>query len=446
MIDEPEVITEKVVFKFNNEKQAKFHDLVMRSIGKQLPYRHFYYGGAIRGGKTFICLFLLDKLARMFPNSRWHVLREDNPALESTVIPSMEKLIGTSGDHFEWKRGAGNRHIKYKNGSKIFFKSENLIRDPELTELLGLETNGVLLEQMEGLSEKLYNRMIQRIGSWYISPMPIPLLLGTFNPTKTWVKKFIYERHIESKLKANEIFVEALPEDNPNVTEEQWLNWQNMDEESYNQMIKAQWIFMQDGNLFAYKFDYKKSVVDYRSLEVIPKKALPLYAIFDFNVDPITCLLGQKEGWQIGRIVGEIRIRTSDIFELIERLKTEYGDYYLVATGDASGRARTAITRGNKSFVQIIQNELSLSPNQVQFPESNPSVRNTRMLMNSIFNKHKDFLISSKCLHLIDDLQTVKTNEKGEIDKKTDPLKTHLLDNLRYFMWNYFRQFINFKS
>lgn len=435
-----------LVFEFNhngkrNEKQIIFYDTVMLSVGLQLPYRHFYYGGAIRGGKTFVCLYILVTLARLFPNSRWHVIREDNPALESTTIPSMEKLIGLTGDDFVWKRSAGNRQVKFRNGSKIFFKSQNIQRDPELNDFLGLETNGVLLEQMEGLSEKLYNRVIERIGSWYIYPMPIPVMLGTFNPTRGWVKKLVYDRHIKNELKENEIFVEAVPDDNPFVTPEQWKNWQNLPEDAYNQMIKAQWVFLMDGNLFAYKFDPYKHVKP-RS-EIVIDRRLPLYAIFDFNVDPITCLMAQRESYTKGRIIAEERIRTSDIFELTERIKDTYGEYYLVATGDASGRNKTAITRGNRSYVNIIKAELSLSDLQVQFPKSNPSVRNTRMLMNAIFNKHSDFLISDACPFLIDDLLTVKTDENGEIDKKTDKLKTHLLDNLRYFEWNYFRPFLN---
>lgn len=439
------------VFQFKNVKQNKFHDLVIRAVAGLNLYRRFYYGGAIRGGKTFVCLFLLVKLARLFPKSRWHIIREDFPALESTAIPSMEKLIGAGhGKDFKWKRKSGNFHIVFSNGSKIFFKPESFIKDPNLGWLLGLETNGILIEQAEEVNDKLINRVIERLGSWYITPMPPPLLFVTFNPTMEWPKQYIYERFIENQFKDNEIFIEALPEDNPNVTAEQWANWDNLDEDSYNQMIKGSWSFAVDGKLFAYKFNSKKHVIDVRTpegaeyMKII--KTLPVNLIFDFNVDPVTCLVGQHYGITWGKIIDEYRLRSSDIFELLERIKQDYGEYFLVATGDATGRARQLAVKGNKSYVRIIQEELGLSDRQIQFPRSNPTVSDTRVLTNSIFNKHKEFYISSKCLWLKNDLETVKTNEKGQIAKDKDKLKTHLLDNLRYFHWNYFKTFLTFKS
>jgi hypothetical protein len=438
-------------FEFKNIKQTEFFDLVMYAIAGLNNYRRFYYGGAIRGGKTYVCLFILVTLARLYPKSRWHIIREDFPALEATAIPSMEKLIGAGdGLDFKWKRKSGNFHILFSNGSKIFFKPESFTKDQNLGWLLGLETNGILIEQGEGVQQKLLTRVTERLGSWYIDPMPPPLLFITFNPTKEWPKAEIYERFIQGEFKDNEIFIEALPNDNPFVTAEQWKNWENLDEDSYNQMIKASWAFPSDGKVFAYKFDRKKHVVDVRTpegaefMKII--KTLPLHLIFDFNVDPITCLVAQRSGISWGKIIHEYRLRNSDIFELIERIKEDFGEYFLVATGDASGRNRTAITKGNRSYVRIIQDELKLSDRQMQFPKSNPTIADTRVLTNSIFNKHKSFWISSNCLWLINDLETVRTDEKGGIEKDKDKLKTHLLDNLRYFHWNYFKTFLNFKS
>lgn len=439
-------MNEPIIFDFNNKKQAHFFDTVMLAVAKINSLRYFFYGGAIRGGKTFVCLYIFIKLAKMFPKSRWHVFRSDFPELEDTTIPSMEKLIGTEGVDFIWKRKSSNYHIVFANGSKIFFKSENLMKDPELKWMLGLETNGIFLEQMEGLSEKLFSRAIERAGSWYIPNMPPPLILGTFNPTDTWVKKKIYDPWRDGSLNETYFFEEALPSDNPFVTEDQWKNWDNLDPISRAQLIEGIWRFLQDAKLFAYSFNREKSVVNIETPEgkayMTAKKSLPLYTIWDFNVDPITCLIAQKEGMKYCKVIAEYRLRNSDIFELTERVYNDWGDYFIVATGDASGRARSALTRGNRSYVKTIQQELKLGPRQMQFPKSNPSVRNTRVVMNSLFHKHPEFKISSACLYLVEDLETVKVNDKGEIDKTKDATKSHLLDNLRYLQWNYFRNFV----
>lgn len=430
-----------------NVPQCNFYDTVINAVGRRNAFRFFFYGGAIRGGKTYVSLFIFVMLARTFPRSRWHVFRSDFPELEDTTIPSMEKLIGTEGKDFVWKRKSSNYHVLFKNGSKIFFKSENLMKDPELKWMLGLETNGIILEQMEGLSLKLFDRAIERIGTWYIKNMPPPLLLGTFNPTDTWVKKKIYDPFREDKLPATWFFQEALPDDNPYVTAEQWENWENLDPISKAQLIKGIWKFLNDAKLFAYSFDEKKHVVDVNTPEgkayMTPTKGLPLKLIFDFNVDPITCLAAQNDGLRWAKVYKEYRLRNSDIFELCMQVYTDWKDYYIVATGDASGRARSALTKGKRSYVQTIQNELHLGPKQMQFPSANPSVFNTRIVMNSVLHKHPEFKISSECLFFIDDLATVKVDDHGDIDKKKDALKTHLLDNGRYFMWNYLRKFVN---
>lgn len=430
-----------------NVPQCTFYDCVINAVAKRNDYRFFFYGGAIRGGKTFVSLFIFVQLARIFPKSRWHVFRSDFPELEDTTIPSMEKIIGTEGKDFVWKRKSSNYHVLFANGSKIFFKSENLMKDADLNWMLGLETNGIILEQMEGISEKLFTRSIERIGSWYIPNMPPPLLLGTFNPTDTWVKKKIYDKYRDGTLPATWFFQEALPDDNPYVTADQWANWDNLDPVSKAQLIKGIWKFLNDAKLFAYSFDEKKHVVDVNTQLgkdfMQPVKGLPLKLIFDFNVDPITCLAAQNDGLSWAKVYKEYRLRNSDIFELCTQVYTDWKDYYIVATGDASGRARSALTRGKRSFVQTIQTELHLGPRQIQFPSANPSVFNTRIVMNSVLHKHPAFHISSDCQYFIDDLATVKVDDKGDIDKKKDALKTHLLDNGRYFMWNYLRKFVN---
>lgn len=431
-----------------NEKQVSFHDKVMLAIARKNKFRRFFYGGAMRGGKTFVILFILVKLARLFPKSRWHVIRSSLPELEDTTIPSMEKLIGTHGPDFIWIKKSSNYHIRFANGSKIFFKSEKLDQDPELKWMLGLETNGIFMEQMEGLSEKLHSRALERAGSWYIPNMPPPLIFGSFNPTFNWVKKEIYDKWRNDTLPEDTYFEEALPEDNPYVTPDQWAAWENLDPITKAQLINAVWRFLTDAKLFAYAFNPEKHVVDVRTEEGRAKmavvKGLPVKVTFDFNVDPITAIVSQNDGMKWLRIIKEYRLRNSDIFEICERINNDWGDYYIVASGDASGRNRSALTKGNRTYVKTIQKELRLGPLQMKFPIKNPSVRNTRILLNSILYKHKDFLISSECLYTIQDLETVKVKDNGDIDKTSDAAKSHLLDNVRYLTWNDFKNFIQF--
>lgn len=430
----PEI--ETVDLTINSKQSQFFNDVIAAAWGKN-PYRYFFYGGAIRGGKTFVCLALLVVLSKMFPFSKWHIVRRNFSSLKDTTMPSMERVLGQA--QVRWNRDPANYHCTFPNQSKIFFIGENRQTDPELNAFLGLETNGFFLEQIEELTEDMFNMAIQRTGSWYINPMPKPLILSTFNPTRNWVKKAVYDKHADGELKPPFYYLQALPKENPKVTEEQWQGWMNMDEKSYSQFVEGSWEFGIPDNLFIYAFDEKKHVDD----SIAVNNTIPVYLSFDFNVEPITCLVCQHDLLEpYVHILDEFRLMNSDIYELCSRIKTKYGDNLLIVTGDASGRNRTAITRGNKNYYNIIGQELMLSAKHIQLPPVNPSIDNTRVLCNALFAKHRRLKIHPRCKFLIDDIESVTCDDEGGIDKKQDAHKTHLLDGMRYYFWTYLRSFV----
>jgi hypothetical protein len=420
------------------EKQKIFVDQILACAFGDLPFRYLFYGGAIRGGKTFACLVSLILLCRIFPGSKWYVIRKDFTRLTETTLPTMMKILHKS-TAWKWNRDKSNYYVEHvKTGSRIFFAGEDYNRDPELNWLLGLECNGFFLEQVEELQEKTLEMCISRAGSWYLEDMPTPLIIGSFNPTLTWVRTRIYLPWVEGKLVAPWFFLEALPDDNPWVTEEQWKNWQNMDDELFKRFIKGSWEFAKPANVFAYAFDENKH---HRDVGI--DNDYPLYASFDFNVEPITCLMEQHDvGWI--RYVKEHRLLNSDIWALTDHIVANHPEAFFMVTGDATGTARSAISKGNRNYYQIIKSQLVISTNQIRVPRANPSVRNTRVLTNALFAKHPDICLNKfACPHLTLDLNGVVVDEHGDIDKAADKRKTHLLDCLRYNNWTWHRDFID---
>src|SRR4030095_9790416 len=225
---------------------------------------------------------------KKFPRSRWHVVREDMPALKGTSIPSMEKLIGFSRN-WRWRRDSSNYFLEYTNGSRIFFKGENITSDPELNDFLGLETNGILLEQAEELNQKTFDISLSRTGSWYIDPMPPAFIFMTFNPSQTWTKAKLYDPWIAGELPPTFHYQPALPKDNPYVTEDQWKAWQLMADRYKAQFIEGDWTDFDIGNnAWAFAFNDGKHV-GFPELN----RAEPLYLSFDFNRNPISCSIIQ---------------------------------------------------------------------------------------------------------------------------------------------------------
>jgi phage terminase large subunit len=172
-----------------------------------------------------------------------------------------------------------------------------------------------------------------------------------------------------------------------------------------------------------------------------------VYLSFDFNVDPITCIAVQY-GYEKNRlwihVIKEFRLPNSDIYNLCKEIRTYfYETIYFKITGDATGQARTAMTKGHTNYYLIIKSELRLTNANFDVPKSNPSVKNTRVLMNTLFMR-EDVLIDDSCKYLIDDLHYVEVNEHGEVDKRKAEADgmNHLLDCFRYYCYRYHQRYL----
>lgn len=186
---------------------------------------------------------------------------------------------------------------------------------------------------------------------------------------------------------------------------------------------------------FAYAFDESKHVspTEYR-MEAL------LYLSFDFNVDPITAIAGQDLHGEI-HILKEFRLRNSNIYELCDVIKTTYPKAVFIITGDASGSNRSALSEGNLNYYKVIIDKFGLEAEQVRVPGVNPSIGDSRVITNSIFQHHKT-LIDPSCTFLIEDLKYVEMTESGAIDKTKDKHRSHLLDCLRYYHNSYYKHYI----
>ncbi len=193
-------------------------------------------------------------------------------------------------------------------------------------------------------------------------------------------------------------------------------------------------------NKFIYNFDSSRHVV--KDLRAIPH--LPIILSFDFNTEPITCLVGQCEGLERVRILDEYRLMNSDIEELCTRILSDYPDKMLLVTGDASGQNRTALKR-DLDYYKIIKQVLRLGMGQFKLPAANPPIKNTRVLCNSLLGRHTNYHFSDRVPYLILDIEECEVDTEGGIDKSKDKHKSHLLDCWRYFNYTFLHRFLDLK-
>lgn len=193
-------------------------------------------------------------------------------------------------------------------------------------------------------------------------------------------------------------------------------------------------------NKFIYNFSREKHVIN--GLQPIPE--LPIILSFDFNTEPITCMVGQCDGLSEVRILDEYRLLNSDCYELCGRIASDYPDKMLLVTGDASGQNKTALKR-ELTYYKIIKQELKLGMGQFRLPAANPQIKNTRVLCNSLLGRHPNYHFSDRVPYTVLDIEECEVDEHGGIDKAKDKHQSHLLDCFRYFNYTFLNKFLDLK-
>lgn len=190
---------------------AKQDDLIRITLDGK--HTRIAYGGAVGGAKTYGILFVLYLLCKIYPGSRWAVIRKNRKVIEQNTIPSFWKTAPRPFFH-PHRFNKSKLIATASNGSEILFMGENYEKDKELTDFDGLEVNGAVMEEAHELKLKLFNRLQDRVGRWPLEFMPPAYIFMTFNPNQGWTKSDIYLPWQDKKLVAPYCFIPALPTDN----------------------------------------------------------------------------------------------------------------------------------------------------------------------------------------------------------------------------------------
>jgi phage terminase large subunit len=409
------------------------------------------YGGFGSGKSVFIVDVLINKCLND-DYFRCFFGRKTFEAVRSSVFATITDRIEERGlqDQFIYSKADNSSMIiKCRANGNYFhpFGSDNAdklksVKDP----------SHIFCEELDQFSLPDFGVLISRLRTEKTKTQ----FIGAFNTTKVkeghWLKTTFFGETLTkfSEYTITKRFCNYTDNYFINQKEYEQTLWisAGFNEQKYHEYANGEWGADEKDNLFIYAFRSKAisnrkpgycHVV--KGLEV--DYSLPVYISFDFNVDPCTALICQHapdRGWI--SIIDEIRLTNSDIYEVCERIKVNWPNAFIYVTGDASGRNRSAMTKGGKNFFKIIKAELGLGSTRFKIPGQNPSIKNSRILTNSILAKHPATLIDERCKYLIEDLQNVTTDENGDIDKTKDAHRSHLLDCLRYYFNTFFYDFI----
>jgi len=266
-------------------KQQLFADEVLS--GK---YLYPFFGGGIRGGKTVVTLAILFIFCKVYPRSRWAIVRKDLPTLRRNTLPSFERFKPTP---FVGKLNQSTWSVKCENGSEIIFFPESIKDDPELYRWRGLEVNGFLLEEANELRRESFLKAVERAGSWIVrdGEQPPPFVLGTCNPGDGYVKDMFYSPSRSGSLEAPYYFLQSLIVDNPHLPKSYLQSLESLKTSSpktYERFVMGNWEASEDPDQLI-KYEW---IIAAKNVEPIAGKARIGVDVARFGDDKtVICLI-----------------------------------------------------------------------------------------------------------------------------------------------------------
>ena len=402
------------------------------------------YGG-YGSGKS---VFYIDKLineCRKGGYFRCFYGRKVFKSIRISVFPTLTDRIEERGLEHEFSYSKADtstmiiRHRKSK-GTFTPFGAD----DPDTMKSVK-DPSHILCEEMDQFDLPDFGVLISRLRT----PKVNSKFVGLFNTTKVkkdhWIKNVFFGKDTPaefSELSITKVFCNY-PDNyflNRKQYEQQLWLAAGFNKKKYQEIADGEWGVEENEAPFCYTYDEKKHVK--------PTVLNPHYEVklsFDFNCDPITCGVYQDDGMTFIRGIEQIKLANSNIYDLCDYIKVKYGHCLLVVTGDATGRARSAMVKDNLNYFKIIRAQLGLSDKQMKQPISNPVVIENRVLVNAAFHLLDVTLDPVLCEGLIFDLEHVMVLPDGSIEKqdRKDPKKQQ--DSLaccRYYLNTFFKHIL----
>lgn len=366
------------------------------------------------------------------------VVRKVANTLKDSVIPLIkDDIVGKWGLSREFHYNKSDQTLtNIRNGSQFIFRGlEDLERIKSIqgvTRIFAEELSEFEQDDFEQLNLRLRGR---ETGLQFT---------GCFNPISeySWIKKRFFDYRdasatiFETTYKDNKFIDEAYKQTLENLI--------NTNPHYYQIYVKNEWGVEDKGNKFAYEYSKEKHS---HPTEINPTGYV--YLSFDFNVDPISCMVAQRPSDNRVDVIEMIQLKDSNIYELCNYIKAKYGEYIPIVTGDATGTVRNAIVRDDITYYVIIQQQLGLIDTQLKMPRVNPVIEENRVLVNACLRLMDIRIDPVRCERLHYDLQYGAVDQFNKLIKDDRTKKAQQLDALdcfRYYLNTFHRDVMdNFK-
>lgn len=212
----------------------------------------------------------------------------------------------------------------------------------------------------------------------------------------------------------------------------------------YQQEALGRFLNTREGRVY-YAFSRSEHV---REVDYDP--AQPLCWAWDFNLSPMSSMVCQRHPGGEVWVLDEIVLPTSSTPEVCREFLVRWGKHgseanrKVIVYGDAAGSTAHTVT-GNSDYF-LIRDFFRGLPGlrlELRVPRANPPVRDRVNTVNArLLNAagERSLFIHPRCTELIADLEQVGYKPgSSQLDKESDPARTHTSDALGYYIWYEFR-------
>ena len=404
------------------------------------------YQGGYGSGKTFVGSAIGIFLCLQYPGILGLVGAQTYTLVRDTTqrqyFEHLDNMGFKAGVHYKWN--ASEEKITFANGSEVMFRH---LQDPNKIKSLNL--GFIEIEEMSDTLESTFKMLVSRLRQkvkpeWKAKGFKYRLF-GHTNPEQS--KGWIYKYFVEQKQPYFRL-IQAPTTQNKFLSKEYVESMRDLYDEQYYRI-----------NVLGEFGDYTSGLVvknftsdNVKQLNYCPD--LPLHLTWDFNVDPMSCILAHKTDKKIfyfDEVILENSTSQQTIDEVIRRYPNHKSD--IIINGDASGDNRS--TQSEYSNYIIIRNALKkhYPHKKIKFdiPARNPAIMDRILAFNQMVyndNGERNLFVSPKCERLLYNVKnlmfkigTFVVDVPTYSQIKTNPLLKfleHPYDAASYLAWFYF--------
>lgn len=364
------------------------------------------YQGGYGSGKTFCGSLIGICLCMKYPGITGLVGAQTYTLLRDTTLKQylehLDNMGFRSGYHYEYK--SSEEILKFKNGSEILFRH---LQEPN--KLKSLNLGFVELEEMSDTPESTFKMLISRLRQtikpeWKEKGFKYRLF-GHTNPesSKGWIYKYFVEQKPD-----NYRLIQAPTTQNTFLAPDYVESMKELyDEEYYRINVLGEFGDYTSGLIV-------KNFTNDNIKELHYQPDLALHLTWDFNVDPMSCILAHVAGGKVfyfDEFILENASTQQTIDTIIKKYPAHKGD--IIINGDASGDNRS--TQSEVSNYVIIRNALKrhYPSNKIKFDlrPFNPPIKNRIAAFNAMICNHngeRKIYIDKRCERLLYNIYNLK--------------------------------------